>query len=92
MVTFISFLLVVAGGLNWFAIGFLQYDYVAGVFGTQASLLSRIVYIFIGLASIWILIMAVRHAGKIDIFNRRFKKSVNNIDVLDDKTSAKQKK
>lgn len=90
MLTFISFLLLIGGGLNWFSIGFLQYDYVAGVFGTQASLLSRIVYIFIGLASIWILIMSVRHAGKIDIFNRRFKKTINNIDVLEDNSKQKR--
>lgn len=89
MVTFISFLLVIAGGLNWFAIGFLQYDFIAGVFGTQASLFSRIVYIFVGIASMWLLIMAVRHAGKIDIFNRRFKKSVENIDVLRDEKHHK---
>ena len=89
MVTFISFLLVIAGGLNWFSIGFLQYDFIAGVFGTQASLFSRIVYIFVGIASMWLLIMAVRHTGKIDIFNRRFKKSVENIDVLRDEKHHK---
>lgn len=92
MITFISFLLVIAGGFNWFSIGFLQYDFIAGVFGTQASVFSRIIYILVGIASMWILIMAVRHAGKIDIFNKRFKKSVENIDVLGDEKPAKVRK
>ena len=31
----ISFLILILGGLNWLSIGLLQYDFVAGFFGTQ---------------------------------------------------------
>lgn len=84
MLTFLSFLFVIAGGVNWFCIGFLQYDFVAGVFGTQASLFSRIVYIFVGIASIWLFLMALVHRGEINIFNPRFKKAVKKSDILKD--------
>lgn len=89
MITFLSFLAVIAGGVNWFCIGFLQYDFIAGIFGTQASLFSRLFYIIIGLASLWLFLMAIVHRGEINIFNPRFKKTINS-DVLGN-NSAKQK-
>ena len=44
MLSFISFVLVCIGSLNWFSIGLLQYDFVAGIFGSQANIFSRLVY------------------------------------------------
>ncbi|MBQ7307604.1 MAG: DUF378 domain-containing protein [Clostridia bacterium] len=57
----ISFILVIVGALNWLCVGFFQYDFVAGIFGTQASILSRIVYIVVGLASIWLTYAVIRY-------------------------------
>lgn len=36
--TLICLGLLLIGGINWLSIGFLQYDFVAGLFGSQASI------------------------------------------------------
>ena len=45
--------LVVIGALNWGSIGLFQYDLVAGLFGGQGAILSRIVYTLVALAGVW---------------------------------------
>lgn len=45
--------LVIVGALNWGLVGLFQFDLVAWLFGSSASLISRIVYIVIALAGIW---------------------------------------
>ena len=47
------------GAANWLCIGLMQY-FVAGFFGTQSSFLSRLIYIVVGFAAIWFLIMAIK--------------------------------
>lgn len=74
MITFISFVLVLVGAVNWFSIGALQYDFIAGFFGSQASILSRIVYFFVGIGALWLVIQAFRGKGNIKINNDGFEK------------------
>lgn len=74
MITFICFLITIFGCVNWLSIGMLQYDIIAGFFGTQASMFSRIIYIIIGFASFWLIAMAFKHKGKIHIFKNKLKK------------------
>ena len=50
----IILILVVIGGLNWGLVGAFNFDLVAFLFGPM-SVLSRIVYILVGLASVWVL-------------------------------------
>lgn len=64
----ISFVLVVAGGLNWLLVGLFQFDLVAAIFGGQAALLSRIVYVLVGLATLWLIFRA---AAVIDAMDDR---------------------
>lgn len=71
MITFISFLATLFGCINWLSIGMLQYDIVAGFFGTQASIFSRIIYIIIGFAALWLIVSAVRQRGKVNIFKNK---------------------
>lgn len=71
MFTFISFLIVLFGCINWLSIGMLQYDIVAGFFGTQANIFSRIIYIIIGFAALWFIVSAIRQRGKINIFKNK---------------------
>ena len=71
MITFISFLIVLFGSINWLSIGMLQYDIIAGFFGTQANIFSRIIYIIFGFAALWLIISAVRQKGKINIVKDR---------------------
>lgn len=48
----IALILVIIGGLNWGLIGFFQYNLVDSLFGV-ASMLSRIIYALVGLASLY---------------------------------------
>ena len=72
MLIFISFLLVMAGCVNWLMVGLLQYDFVAGIFGYQGSIFSRIIYIVIGAGALFFLFKTIVQKGKIEVFN--FKK------------------
>lgn len=73
MLTFLAFLIVILGGIDWLLVGLLQYDYVAGLFGYQASIFSRLVYIVVGVATVFIVIKAIAGKGKLDLVNFRFK-------------------
>ena len=69
----ISIIGIIVGGLNWMSIGLLQYDFIAGFFGTQASIFSRLIYIAIGVCTIYVLFDLIRNRGKILLFNRKGK-------------------
>ena len=64
MLALISFILVAIGSLNWFSIGLLQYDFVAGIFGSQANVFSRLVYALVGIASIVMIVNLIKNKGK----------------------------
>lgn len=49
----IALALMIIGGLNWGLVGIFEFDLVAWLFGGATSLISRIVYVLIALASIW---------------------------------------
>ncbi len=49
----ISLILSIIGCLNWGLVGIFQFDLVAWLFGSSASLFSRIIYTVIGLAGLW---------------------------------------
>ena len=48
----IAFLLLIIGGLNWLLVGVFKWD-VGQIFGGQAALISRIVYILVGLSALY---------------------------------------
>jgi uncharacterized protein len=50
-----TLILVIVGGLNWGLVGLFNFDLVAALFG-EGSLLSRIVYILVGLSAAWQLV------------------------------------
>lgn len=74
MSTFIAFLIILFGCVNWMSIGMLQYDIVAGFFGTQSNILSRVIYIVIGFAALWFLVSTIRQKGKVNIFKSKLEK------------------
>ena len=51
----ITLILLIVGGLNWGLVGLFNFDLVAALFG-EGSLLSRIVYILVGLSAVWQLV------------------------------------
>jgi hypothetical protein len=48
----ITFILLVIGGLNWLLVGAAQWD-VGTLFGGQSNIVSRIIYIVVGLAALY---------------------------------------
>lgn len=44
--------LLVVGGLNWGLVGLFNLDVVATIFGGPTSLISKVVYVLIGLAAL----------------------------------------
>ena len=65
MITLISTILVLVGTLNWFTIGALQYDFVAGLFGSQANIFSRVVYVLVGIDGAFISYSVIKNKGKL---------------------------
>lgn len=78
MLTIFSFLLSLIGSINWLMIGFFQYDFIAGLFGFQASIFSRFFYILFGLGSIVLVFKLIKGKGNIAVFSRKNKKDVQN--------------
>ena len=56
----IALILLIVGGINWGLIGLAQFDLVAAIFGGQDALLSRIVYILVGLAALYSIYTATK--------------------------------
>ena len=75
MLGLFAFLIVILGSINWLMIGLLQYDIVAGWFGYQGSIFSRLVYIFVGICSFILVFKAFKDRGKINLIS--FKKKEN---------------
>ena len=48
----LAFILLVVGGLNWLLVGLFAWD-IGSLFGGQAAMISRIVYILVGLSAIF---------------------------------------
>ena len=61
----IALVLVIIGALNWLLVGLLKYDLVAALFGGSDALISRIIYIVVGLAGLWCISLLVRPREKV---------------------------
>lgn len=59
----VSMVLLIIGGLNWGLVGVFDFNLVAALFG-EMSLLSRIVYVLVGISAIYLAIEAVRWGSK----------------------------
>jgi len=61
----VAFIVLAVGGLNWLLVGVLGWD-IGNLFGGMDALVSRIIYILIGLAAVYELFMhksGCRHCG-----------------------------
>ena len=56
----VTLVLLIVGGLNWGLVGAFQFDLVAALFGGQDAMLSRVVYLLVGLSALWQVIALVR--------------------------------
>ncbi len=59
----ICMILVVIGGLNWLLIGIFDFNFVSAIFGAM-FILSRIVYILVGVAALYVLVFMFPKIGK----------------------------
>lgn len=58
-VDWIALILVIIGGLNWGLVGLFNYNLVDAIFGV-GSTLSRIIYILVALAALYMIYYGVR--------------------------------
>lgn len=47
----LTFILVIIGGLNWLLVGLFNWD-IGSIFGGQGAVISRIIYILVGLSAV----------------------------------------
>ena len=92
MLTFISFLLTILGCVNWLLIGLLQYDFIAGLFGFQASMFSRICYILIGAGAVYFVIRIIINKGTVKIWERKKKKEMQSAALANANVEASKEK
>lgn len=89
MLALISFILVVIGSLNWFSIGILQFDFVAGIFGSQSNIFSRLIYTLVGIASIVMVVNFVTNKGK---FVVSFRKADKEFEEMQEEKKAQKRR
>ena len=77
MLTFIAFILTIIGCINWLLIGLLQYDFIAGLFGFQASMFSRLCYILIGVGCLYLILRIIINKGSVKVYEKKKKKNDN---------------
>ncbi len=58
----ITLILVIVGGLNWGLVGIADFNLVAFIFG-DGSILSRLVYVLVGLSAAWQVVPLVTAFG-----------------------------
>jgi uncharacterized membrane protein YuzA (DUF378 family) len=58
----VSIILVAIGAINWGLVGLFEFDLVAAIFG-QLSALSRIVYVLVAIAGVYLLVIASTRVG-----------------------------
>ena len=59
----IAFILLIIGGLNWGLVGLFRLDLVGSIFGMMSGL-SRIIYVLIGLAAVYRLVVWFKARAK----------------------------
>ena len=60
----LSLILMIIGAINWGLVGIFQFDLVAAIFGSSASVVARIIYTLVGLAGIWGIALLCRRDGR----------------------------
>ena len=66
MITIISMVLAIIGGLNWFVVGIADFNFISWVFSGNLYVIARIIYVLVGLASMWLIGYLVRKGKSID--------------------------
>ena len=75
MLKIVAFITTIIGGIKWLAIGMLQYDFVAGIFGTQANIFSRIIYTLVGISAVYITCAIIANKGRLTEGDKKRKRA-----------------
>lgn len=67
----IAEVLLIVGALNWLLVGVFQWDLVAAIFTGEGAVVSRIVYILVGIAAIYLLVRLIQDQGELRHTERR---------------------
>jgi uncharacterized membrane protein YuzA (DUF378 family) len=62
----VALVLVIVGALNWALVGLFEFDLVAALTGTEfgeTNIVSRIIYLLVGIAGVWLLPVVARGLG-----------------------------
>ena len=59
----LSLILMIIGAINWGLVGIFQFDLVAAICGSSASVVARNIYTLVGLAGIWGIALLCRRDG-----------------------------
>ncbi len=65
VVNYIAFILLAIGGLNWGLIGLFNFNLVTAIFGSERSIGSRIIYILVFIAMLWLIFSIIYSNGYI---------------------------
>ncbi len=63
----VAIIILLIGGLNWLSIGIFQFDIVAGIFGGMAGIVSRIIYILVGVAALYTIYSLIASRGRLNV-------------------------
>lgn len=59
-IDWIALILLIIGGLNWLLVGLFEFDIVAAIFGGTTAVVSKIVYILVGIAALYTIYFLVK--------------------------------
>ena len=58
-----ALIITIIGAVNWLLVGLFTFDLVASIFGGQTAIISRIIYVIVGLAGLWCITLLFRNQG-----------------------------
>ncbi|MBE6632036.1 MAG: DUF378 domain-containing protein [Ruminococcaceae bacterium] len=61
----LTLILLIVGGLNWGSIGLFKFDIVSWIFGSQTSLVSRVIFTLVGLCALWCISLLFRERNEV---------------------------
>lgn len=59
----IALILAIIGCLNWGLVGLFQFDLVGWIFGGMDAIVSRIIFVLVALAGIWLINLLFKPLG-----------------------------
>ena len=57
----IALIILIIGGLNWGSVGLFKYDLVSYLFGGSAEIVTRVIFVLVGLSALWCISLFFRN-------------------------------